>query len=90
MSFDAVKLYPFTKYKLVEKLYTLREDLPPLGLRRKCEYQVQACLSVIKFGMGKTLLTFVDKYYEYDGDMDAEDGGLSEGAGCSFGLTWSL
>jgi hypothetical protein len=34
---------------------------------------------MIKFGMGNTLLTFVDKYYEYGGDLDIEDRGLTIG-----------
>jgi hypothetical protein len=34
---------------------------------------------MIKFGMGNTLLTFVDKYYEYGGNLDAEDRGLTIG-----------
>jgi hypothetical protein len=34
---------------------------------------------MIKFGMGNTLLTFVDKYYEYGGDLDVEDRGLTIG-----------
>jgi hypothetical protein len=28
---------------------------------------------MIKFGMGNTLLTVVDKYYEYGGNLDVED-----------------
>jgi hypothetical protein len=34
---------------------------------------------MIKFGMGNTLLTFVDKYYEYSGDLDIKDRGLTIG-----------
>jgi hypothetical protein len=34
---------------------------------------------MIKFGMGNTLLTFVDKYDEYGGDVDVEDRGLTFG-----------
>jgi hypothetical protein len=34
---------------------------------------------MIKFGMGNTLLTFVDKYYKYGGDLDVEDRGLTIG-----------
>jgi hypothetical protein len=28
---------------------------------------------MIKFGMGNTLLTFDNKYYEYGSDLDVED-----------------
>jgi hypothetical protein len=34
---------------------------------------------MIAFGMGNTLLTFVDKYYEYDGERDIMDKGLTIG-----------
>jgi hypothetical protein len=34
---------------------------------------------MIKFGMSSTLLTFVDKYYEYDGDKDSNEKGLTIG-----------
>jgi hypothetical protein len=34
---------------------------------------------MIKFGMGNTLLTFVDKYYEYGGYLDVDDRGLTIG-----------
>jgi GIY-YIG catalytic domain len=33
----------------------------------------------VKFGMSSTLLTFIDKYYEYDGDKDPEEKGLTIG-----------
>jgi hypothetical protein len=36
---------------------------------------------MVKFGMTSTLLTFVDKYYEYDRNQDPEDKGLTIG-GC--------
>jgi hypothetical protein len=34
---------------------------------------------MIKFSMGNTLLTFVDKYYKYGGDLNVEDRGLTIG-----------
>jgi hypothetical protein len=34
---------------------------------------------MIKFGMGNTLLTFVNKYYEYGSNLDVEDRGLMIG-----------
>jgi hypothetical protein len=34
---------------------------------------------MIAFGMGNTLLTFVDKYYEYDGERNIRDKGLTIG-----------
>jgi hypothetical protein len=34
---------------------------------------------MVKFGMSSTLLTFIDQYYEYDGDKDPEEKGLTIG-----------
>jgi hypothetical protein len=42
---------------------------------------------MIKFGMGNTLLTFVDKYYECGGNLDIEDRGLTIGGYESAWLT---
>ena len=36
-------------------------------------------LKMIAFGMGNTLLTFVDKYYKYDGEREIHDKGLTIG-----------
>jgi hypothetical protein len=35
---------------------------------------------MITFGMGNTLLTFIDKYYEYDGEQEIKDKGLTIGS----------
>ena len=35
------------------------------------------CLKIIEFGMGNTLLTFIDQYYEHGGSLDAKDRGLT-------------
>jgi len=40
---------------------------------------------MVKFGMGNTLITFTDKYYEYGGEMNAEDRGLMIGG---YELAW--
>jgi hypothetical protein len=40
---------------------------------------------MIKFGMGNTLLTFVDKYYKHGGNLDVEDRGLTIGG---YKLSW--
>ena len=62
-SLDAVDMYPLIKYHLVEKAikYYARNLLP--GTREV----IRNCLQLVKFGMGATLLTFVDKYYKYGG-----------------------
>lgn len=38
------------------------------------------CLKMIEFGMGNTLLTFVDKYYEYGGSQDEKDRSVTIGS----------
>jgi hypothetical protein len=41
--------------------------------------KIENCLEMIKFGMSSTLLVFRDKYYEYDGNEDPDDKGLTIG-----------
>jgi hypothetical protein len=75
ISFDPVRMYPSVKYKLVKKAirYFAR------NLNAEIQRQIETCLEMIKFGMENTLLTFVNKYYEYDGDLDVEGRGLTIG-----------
>jgi hypothetical protein len=40
---------------------------------------IRECLKLIHFGMGNTLIAFEDKYYEYAGDRDINDKGLTIG-----------
>jgi hypothetical protein len=55
------------------------------SLGEKDKATINECLKMIAFGMGNmfgmcnTLLTFVDKYYEYDGERDIQDKGLTIG-----------
>ena len=74
-SFDAVEMYPSIKYKLVEKaVLFFAKDLDSISKRK-----LGVCLDMIRFGMGNTLLTFVDKYYEYGGEVNVEEKGLTIG-----------
>ena len=74
-SFDAVEMYPLIKYKLVEKaVLFFPKDLDSISKRK-----LGVCLDMIRFGMGDTLLTFVDKYYEYGGEVNVEEKGLTIG-----------
>jgi hypothetical protein len=54
-----------------------------LHYSEKCDYDdretINTCLEFIKFGMSNTLLSFQDKYYIYDGDLNPEEKGLSIG-----------
>ena len=72
-SFDAVEMYPLIKYKLVEKaVLFFVKDLDSI-----LKWKLGVCLDMIRFGMGNTLLTFVDKYYEYGGKVNIEEKGLT-------------
>jgi hypothetical protein len=75
ISFDAVKMYPSIRYKFVKKAVKFYAR----NLYTETQGRIDTCLEMIKFGMGNTLLTFVDKYYEYGGDLDIEDRGLTIG-----------
>ena len=48
-------------------------------LSRDEKATISKCLKLIQFGMSNTLVTFVDKYYEYGGDIDGEKRGLTIG-----------
>jgi hypothetical protein len=71
--FDAVKMYPSIKYKFVWKAVKFFAR----NLNAEIQGRIDKCLEMIKFGMGNTLLTFVDKYYEYGGNLNVEDRGLT-------------
>jgi hypothetical protein len=62
-------------YGLVERVIKVFFSL----LREKEKKKIKVCLKMIAFGMGNTLLTFVDKYYKYDGEPDIRDKGLTIG-----------
>jgi hypothetical protein len=49
------------------------------SLGEKDKATIHECLKMIAFGMGNTLLTFVDKCYEYGGKRDIQDKGLTIG-----------
>ena len=74
-SIDAEMMYPSIKYGLVEKaVLHYSKDLDESDM-----VTMNTCLEFIKFGMGLTLLTFVDKYYLYDGDVPVNERGLTIG-----------
>jgi hypothetical protein len=41
--------------------------------------KIHPCLDILKFGMGNTIVTFLDKYYEYGVDPDPDRRGLTIG-----------
>jgi len=70
-SIDAENFYPSVRFKLVRKaVYHFSKELS-----EEDQINFKDCLDLIKFGMQSTLLTFVDKYYEYNGDSDPEEKG---------------
>jgi hypothetical protein len=63
-SLDIESFYPSVTYSLVEiTINCFATDLP-----MKDKLMIRECLKLIHFGMGNTLITFEDKYFEYDGD----------------------
>jgi hypothetical protein len=75
ISFDGLRMYPSIKYKFVRKAVKFFAR----NLNAETQRRIDTCLEMIKFGMGNTLLTFVDKYYEYGGNLDVKDRGLTIG-----------
>jgi hypothetical protein len=63
-SLDIESFYPSVAYSLVE--ITISYFTQKLPMKEKLT--IQKCLKYIRFGMGNTLITFEDKYFEYDGD----------------------
>jgi hypothetical protein len=80
--FDAVRMYPSIKYKFVRKAVNFFAR----NLNAETQGQIDTCDEMIKFSMGNTLLTFVNKYYEYGGDVYIEDRGLTIGGYKSEGM----
>ena len=77
MSIDAEEFYPSVRLKLVRKAVKCSSKNSP----EESQINIEHCLDllIIKFGMQSTLLTFVDKYYEHNGDRDPEEKGLTIG-----------
>jgi hypothetical protein len=80
-SINAEAMYLSIKYSLIEKaVYYYAE-----GLDHETMNNIQTCLEMIKFSMMNTILTFVNKYYLYDGDCPADMMGLTIGG---YESTW--
>ena len=75
MSIDEEAFYPSVRYKLVEKAVKFFSE----NLTDEEEDTIKHCLDMIKFGMGNTLITFRDQYYEYDGGREINEKGLTIG-----------
>jgi len=74
-STDAEDFYPLARLKLVRTaVYHFSKELP-----EEDQITIEHCPDLIKFGMQSTLLAFVDKNYECDGDRDPEETELTIG-----------
>ena len=58
---DIVAMYPSIQFLIVKKaVEQFSKDIP-----REEKKKIRRCLKLIQFGMSNTLITFVNKYYEY-------------------------
>jgi len=74
-STDAEDFYPLVRLKLVRTAVChFSKELP-----EEDQITSKHCLDLIKFGMQSTLLVFVDKCHECDGDRDPGEKGLAIG-----------
>jgi hypothetical protein len=75
VSIDAIKYYPSVHFKLVRKAVHYYSQ----HLSEQARTTIDQCLTMISFGMSSTLFTFQDQYYEYDGEANPDDRGLTIG-----------
>ena len=75
ISLDIVSMYPSITFSMVKKAIKFYAK----NLKKRDKDIIKQCLEMIKFGMGNTLLTFVDKYYEYAGSKSIDERGLTIG-----------
>jgi len=74
-SIDAVNMYPSVKFSMVERAV----DFFSQSLTESEKATIKRCLAMIRYGMGHTLLTFQDQYWEWGGTEDIESRGLTIG-----------
>ena len=65
---DIVNMYPSIQFKLVRKAINYFSK----SLSKEEKEKIEDCLEMIKFGMSNTLVSFIDKFYEYGGDEEGE------------------
>jgi hypothetical protein len=74
-SLDIESFYPSVTYSLVEIIINYFAT----DRSMKDKLMIRECQKLTHFGMGNTLIAFEDKYFEYDGDRDVNDKGLTIG-----------
>jgi hypothetical protein len=75
VSLDIKDMYPQCCFKAVKDAVCHYASKLPM-LDRK---QISCCLDILKFSMGNTIITFLDKYYKYGIDPDPDCHGLTIG-----------
>ena len=66
VSIDAIGMYPSISLRMVIKAITYFSE----KVNEEDKGKISECLKLIKFGMGNTILAFLDKYYEYGAQDD--------------------
>jgi hypothetical protein len=80
VSLDIKDTYPQCRFKAVKDAVRHHASkLPAPGCKK-----IHPCLDILKFSMGNTIVTFLDKYYKYGVDPDPDRHGLTIGGG----LNW--
>jgi hypothetical protein len=75
-SLDIEAFYPSVTCGLVERAI----EFVSHSLGEKQKVKIKVCLKMKAFGMGNTLLMFINKCYKYDGKQDIQDKGLMIGS----------
>ena len=75
ISLDIEAMYPSIKYGVVKKAVNYFSK----NLSTDERATIKDCLKMIKFGMGNTLISFKDKYFEYGGSVNPMERGLRIG-----------
>jgi len=75
ISLDIEAMYPSITFNMVRKAI----EFFAKKLNDEQKIIIKDCLKMIGFGMGNTLITFKDKYYEYGGSTNIEERGLTIG-----------
>ena len=74
-SLNIKAMYPSITFNVVRRAVSYFAK----SLSKSDKRTISVCLDLIKFGMNNTLLTFVDKYYEYGETTDPEEKALTIG-----------
>ncbi len=68
VSLDIKDMYPQCRFKAVkDAVQYYASHLEPLK-----QEQIRRCLDILKFSMGNTIVSFLDKYYKYGVDPDPD------------------